>query len=225
MKNKIIVIEGTDCSGKETQSNMLMHKMIDNGYKVYKTQCPFYDSPTGKIIAGPYLGKEHYCESYFKQGASSVDPKVAGLYYAADRKYNISTVLENLRHSHVILDRYVDSNMAHQGGSITNKQARKKMYRFFEKLEYGLLELPRADIKVLLYMPVKYSKVLRLARKEALDGLEKDDKHLKHAELAYLEIAKRNHYKIISCVNNEQIRSIEDINEELCNYVFSKIKK
>ena len=53
---KLIIIEGTDCSGKATQSEKLYQKLIEDGYKVYKTSFPMYDTPTGKIVGGPYLG-------------------------------------------------------------------------------------------------------------------------------------------------------------------------
>ncbi|MBQ9791863.1 MAG: thymidylate kinase, partial [Clostridia bacterium] len=36
MKNKIIVIEGTDCSGKQTQSEKLLARLIQEGYSMYK---------------------------------------------------------------------------------------------------------------------------------------------------------------------------------------------
>ena len=54
---KIIVIEGTDCSGKETQSKLREEKLKKEEKKVLRISFPAYDSPTGKIIEGPYLGK------------------------------------------------------------------------------------------------------------------------------------------------------------------------
>ena len=95
MKGKLIVIEGTDCSGKETQSNLLVSALNEKGIKTEKFCFPYYESATGKIVAGPYLGKKDYCEGYFAEGATNVDPKVASLYFAADRKYNINKILEN----------------------------------------------------------------------------------------------------------------------------------
>ena len=55
---------------------------------------PNYDSPTGKIVGGPYLGKDYICEGWFSEGAANVDPKVSSLYYAADRKYNVKNIEE-----------------------------------------------------------------------------------------------------------------------------------
>ena len=84
---KIILIEGTDCSGKETQSKMLIDALKEEGYQVESFDFPHYDSPTGRIIGGPYLGKKEICDGWFPEGAANVDAKVASLYYAADRRY------------------------------------------------------------------------------------------------------------------------------------------
>lgn len=221
---KLIVIEGTDCSGKQTQSEKLIERLRAVGRNIHYFSYPNYNSPTGKIIAGPYLAKPAYMtESYFKEGPDKVSAKVSGLYYAADRLYNMPELNKLLSEGDVVLDRYVDSNMAHQGGKILDKKTRYATYKWFEKLEYGLLQLPKADIKVLLYMPHEYSKQLRVHRNEKLDLFESNEEHLKHAERAYLEIAKRNHYKVINCVKDGAIRTIDDINQELYDYVAKKL--
>ena len=88
MAGKIIVIEGTDCSGKETQSKLLEEKLNSKGKKCVKFNFPMYDTPTGKIVGGSYLGRKEIGESLFSEGAVKVDPHVTCLYYAADRKYN-----------------------------------------------------------------------------------------------------------------------------------------
>ena len=113
---KIIVIEGTDCSGKETQSKLLEKRLKEMGKKCIRFDFPMYDTPTGKIVGGCYLGKEEIGKSVFPEGAVNVDPHVVSLYYAADRKYNMSKIEEYLdKDYYVLLDRYVTSNLAHQG--------------------------------------------------------------------------------------------------------------
>jgi len=124
---KLILIEGTDCSGKETQSKLLKEKIEKDNKTCVYFSFPNYNSPTGKIVGGPYLGKEEICKSYFTEGAVNVDPKVSCLYFAADRLYNLDT-LKNLVNSYdyVILDRYTFSNMAHQGGKEEDKNKRNE---------------------------------------------------------------------------------------------------
>lgn len=212
---KIIVIEGTDCSGKATQSELLKQKLEKMGKKVIELSFPMYETPTGKIIGGPYLGKASICEGWFQEGASNVPPKVAALYYAADRLYNIATINKYLNDDYiVILDRYVYSNMGHQSGKIKDKNERLKMFKWLEKLEFDLLELPDADIKLFLHMPYEYSKNLQHNRKE-LDQHETSKEHIINAENAYLEMCELFNFKKVECVKDNKIRDIEDINEEI----------
>lgn len=226
MKGKLIIIEGTDCSGKETQAKLLMEKLDKEGINIIKYSFPAYETATGKIIGGPYLGKKHIGESFFKEGASNVDPKVAALYYTADRKYNIPKVEKWLNEGiNVILDRYVYSNFAHQAGKINDIEKRYEMYNFLEKLEFELSELPKADIKFFLHMPFENAKILKENRTEAPDGHESDNNHLILAEQAYIEVAKRYDFKTIKCSNEQGIRSIENINQELYKYVIEFLNK
>lgn len=108
MQGKLIVIEGTDCSGKETQTQKLINHLKAEGQKVISFSFPMYDTPTGKIIGGPLLGKEYICDGWFEEGATHVDGKVASLYYAADRLYNLDKITSHLNQGYtVILDRYI----------------------------------------------------------------------------------------------------------------------
>lgn len=218
MRGKLIVIEGTDCSGKETQTKLVLKRLREDNILIQNFSYPNYNSPTGKIVGGPYLGRKEISASYFDEGSSHVEPKVASLYYAADRKYNIDKITFLLENGmNVIIDRYVYSNMAHQGGKIEDLNERQEMYNFLEKLEFDLLELPRPDIAVFLHMPLKFSLELRSLR-EDLDGHEKDINHLKNAEKAYIEIASRYNFDVIECAN-DKIRTVEDINNELYNII------
>lgn len=220
---KLIVIEGTDCSGKGTQSAKLYDRLVSEGYKVYKTSFPMYDTPTGKIIGGPYLGKESICRGWFPEGANNVPGKVASLYYAADRLYNIDIINHYLDNDYiVILDRYVTSNMGHQAGKISNKEERFEMFKWLEKLEYDFLGLPRPDIKLFLHMPYTYSKELQKNRQE-LDELEKSKENMINAENAYLEMVELYNFTKIECIDNEGLKSIEEIHEEIFKVVIDEI--
>ncbi len=226
MHGKLIVIEGTDCSGKETQTKLAMEKLKNEGIEVVRLSFPNYDSPTGKIVGGPYLGKSYISEGWFEEGATNVDSKVASLYYAADRKYNIPKINEYLENGvSVVLDRYTFSNMAHQGGKIIDSKERTQMYNWIHQLEFELLELPFPEICVFLHMPYEGSCILKAGREEAADQHEADADHLKHAEQAYLEIANKYNFKTIECIKNKKditrdtIRTITDINDELFDYL------
>ena len=226
MTGKLIVIEGTDCSGKETQSNLLLKRLNESGIAATKLSFPMYDTPTGKIVGGPYLGKDYISEGWFKEGAVNVDPKVASLYYAADRKYNIYKITDLLNTGvNVILDRYVYSNMAHQAGKIVDVQKRIEMYNWLDMLEFKLLELPQPDIACFLHMPLEYAVKLREGRTEKADEHESDLEHLKLAENAYIELANRYKWETIECVKGNEILSIDDIGKQVFDIVTKKLEE
>lgn len=227
MKGKLIVIEGTDCSGKQTQTELLVDKLNKQGIKAVRLSAPFYESGTGKIIAGAYLNKQGYgMSSVFPEGASNVDPKVASLLYATDRLYNMPKIEKYLQQGYiVVMDRYVESNLAFQGGKIQEKAKRYEMYNFLLKLEYEMLKLPRPDLKILLYMPYQASLILKNNREEKADEHEKNEALLKNAENAYLELVDLCDFKKIDCSKDNVPQSINLINEQLCALVLDFLAK
>lgn len=208
-KGKLIVIEGTDCSGKQTQTDILVDHLKELGYKAISFGFPNYASPTGKIIGEAYLGK--HSATYFTEGIENVDPKISSLYYAADRAYNIDIIKKYLDHDYiVVLNRYVESNMAFQGGKIKDIKKRNMMYEWLDNLEFVLLGLPRPDYVIFLYLPYEYVCTLKAKRGEYANV------NLLHlAEIAYLELATIYDYEKINCLKDQQLRSIPDIAEEI----------
>ncbi len=222
MRGKIIVIEGTDCSGKETQSKLLEERLKKENIDCIRFSFPMYDTPTGKIVGGPYLGKEEISKSYFEEGPINVDPHVICLYYAADRKYNMTKIEEYLEKGYfVILDRYTTSNLAHQGSKIKDPDERFNMYQWIDKLEYWLLRLPKPDLTIFLHMPLKYSLQLRKNR-EQIDEHEKDEEYLRQSEECYIELSELYNWSKVECIKDEKIRTIEDINDEIYSIIKAK---
>jgi dTMP kinase len=221
MTGKLIVIEGTDCSGKNTQSVLLVKKLVAMGLKAVNLSFPMYDSPTGKIVGGPLLGRKEIGTSWFPEGYTHVDPKISGLYYAADRKYNFSKIEKYLQEGYyVVLDRYVSSNMAHQGSKITDDDERFNFFRWIDKLEYWLLELPKADLTIFLHVPFQYTKELMKTR-EFTDEAEKDEVHLIQTEKTYIELSELYNWQTVDCVENGTIKTIEEISQEVLEKVLA----
>lgn len=214
-KGRLIVIEGTDFSGKNTQTKLLVKNLKKDGYKVVSFSFPSYDTPTGRIIGEAYLGKTG--ESYFKEGILNVDPKISSLYYAADRAYNKDKISEYLDKGYVVVvNRYVESNMAYQGGKIKDIKLRNMMYEWLDNLEFVLLDLPRPDEVIYLYMP--YEKVCYFKKQK---GEEANEDMLRMAEIAYFELASIYDYQKVNCFNNDTLRPIEEMGEE----ILKKVKK
>ena len=270
-RGKIILIEGTDCSGKETQSKLLINRLNDMGQETVYFSFPNYSSPTGRIVGLSYLGKPYlaeelidsivaeikeelkkekdYSEEYvdkvlesvkkalgkgwFPEGAPHVDPKVSSLYYAADRSYNIHIIEEYLsRGINVVLDRYVYSNMGHQGGKFQTMEERDDAYEWISHLEFDMMGLPEPDIKLFLHMPTDYTVLLKGGRSEKADENERDINHLRNAEQAYLELANKFNFGCISCIRDENgeinldnIKTPEEISEEVFEIVKKEVYK
>lgn len=230
---KLIVIEGTDCSGKATQTEKLVERLKNDGLKVGTMSFPVYESPTGRIIGACLLGKPAMCEEFlkqdhgfFKEGGGEVEELVASLYYVADRRYNLPVMNKLLEENDVVIvDRYVTSNMAHRGGMLPLKKDRIKMYKKLDMLEYKISELPRPDSVYLLYLPYEYGMELKKNRNEVLDEAERDEKYLRNGEKAYLELANIYNFNVIDCVKDDKVRSIEDIHEELYSNVKKLVRK
>lgn len=212
---KIIVIEGTDCSGKETQTKLLKEYLISKGYKVGTISYPRYETPTGRIIGGPLLGKPSIMASWFDK-PMELDAKVATLYYAADRRASLPVIKKLIEENdYLIMDRYVYSNMAHQGSKIDSKEERIKMYKFLETLEFNLLELPKADKVIFLYLPYVFGEEIKKNRKELLDEAEKNKLHQIRSEQVYLELTEIYDFIKIDCFKDNKVKSREEISSEL----------
>ena len=212
-KGKLIVIEGTDCSGKQTQTDELVKNLKKLGLKAISFSFPNYASPTGEIIGEYYLGKNN--KSLFKEGIENVDPKISSLYYAADRAYNINIIKKYLENDYiVILNRYVESNMAFQGGKIKDIKKRHMLYEWLDNLEFVLLDLPRPDMVLFLYLPYEQVCILKKAKEKPVN-----ENLLHMAEIAYFELSSIYDYQKINCLKDNKLRSIEDISKEILNKV------
>lgn len=224
-RGKIIVIEGTDCSGKETQTKLLTERLKKNNIQVEYFSFPNYDSPTGKIVGGPVLGKKYLGKGYFQDGASKISPEVFSLYTAADRKYNIDRIKLLIDNGiNVILDRYIYSNMAFQGSKFKDDLSKLNFFNWIEKLEFELLELPKPDINIFLHMPIDKTIELLELRNEEMDQNERDFEYLKNVEQTYFLLSNKYNFKIIECTSNNTLRDIESINIELYNLILRELK-
>ncbi|MCK4650341.1 FAD-dependent thymidylate synthase [Candidatus Pacearchaeota archaeon] len=219
-RGKLIVFEGADCSGKSTQINLLIEKLKNLNRGVVTLDFPNYSTPTGKIV-------RKYLDGEFGP-ANNIPAKVASVFYAEDRFASKGFIQDELDKGNVtILDRYVESNMGHQGGKIRNAVEREKFFEWLRKLEYEDFELPKPDAVVFLYMPYEVGHELMNGRErksefhpgaEKLDGHEGCREHMKNAEESYLHLAKLYGWIMINCAPDgtmESLKTPEEIHKEL----------
>ncbi len=222
MKGKLIVIDGTDGSGKATQAGILIEGLRKKGLSVVKADFPVYDSFFGKLAA-KYLNGEFGT-------ADQVSPYLASLIFALDRWEASSDMKKALDEGSIIIaNRYVSSNIGHQAGKIKDKAKRKEFVKWIEGLEYGEFGIPRPDLNILLYVPYDIGQKL-VDRKEKRDYTdmkrdihEGDASHLKDAECSFLEVAKEKGWVIIDCVRDGKLMQIEEISSIVKRTVEEKL--
>lgn len=223
MKNyKLVVIEGVDSSGKETQSNKLLENIKAMNMSVEKIVFPNYDSDTSSLVK-MYLGGD------FGAKADDVNPYTASAFFAVDRVGSIRSVwkdrLENT--DVVIADRYVTSNMIHQASKIKNQADKEFFLDWVYDFEYEKLELPKPDLIIFLDMPVKYALELmknrpnKINASDVKDIHESDEGYLQKSYDNAVSVAEKYGWHRISCVKDGIIRTIDDISEEIFE-VFKK---
>jgi len=224
-RGKLIVIEGTDGSGKATQSKMLVERFCLEDIPCRHISFPRYDTPPGNLIKR-YLGKGSYEQEF--GSSDKVHPKIASTWYAFDRffaKPEMKHILDS--RINLVVDRYVESNMAHQGGKIKSRINREKFFKWVDELEYGNFQIPRPDVVLFLYVPTNVAVEMRNRREsktgEVADGHESNLCHLSRAEQVYLELAEMYNWLRIDCAPNNQMRSIEDIHEEVYSKVLGRL--
>lgn len=219
MPGKLIVIEGADGSGKKTQTELLRTRMQTQGYRVASLSFPQY----GKKSAG--LVEEYLKGTYGSAG--DVSPHVSSLFYALDR-YDGSFAIRALLESgtHVVLDRYVDSNAGHQGGKITNEQEREFFLNWLYDIEYNTLKCPRPDLVIVLHLPAQESQRRIQARAiqnntGPLDIHEGNLDHLSSAEKTYLWTVQQNpsSHRLVECMENDRRLTREEIHEKIWSIV------
>ena len=212
MSGKIIVIEGTDGSGKATQAEMLFKFLKDRGENVILQAFPNYDS----ISSGPV---KMYLSGEFGEDANNFSAYQSSVLFAVDRLCTMQKLKKHLDDGGIIvMDRYVQSNMTHQAGKIKDEKQRDEFLDWLNDFEFGLLSLPKPDVVLFLDVPVEVSKKLANERGSLKAGTKKDihenDKnHLQNAYDAGKYVAKKFNWKIIPCTENGQIKSMTEIHE------------
>ncbi|HEY4512942.1 MAG TPA: dTMP kinase [Candidatus Paceibacterota bacterium] len=224
-RGKLIVIDGTDGSGKTTQVNLLIKHLRKDGRKVKFIHFPRYeDNFFGKFIA--------HCLSEQYYNWVNIHPKIASVVYAADRWESKEKIERWLRQGYVVvMDRYISSNQIHQGGKIPNVKKREAFMKWLAEMEYKVFKIPAPDLTVYLSLPVEM--VLKLIKDRNYKGAraylgskkdvhEKDRNFLENSIKSALWLAKTQRgWMKIECMEGGELRSFPDIHEE----IYKKIKK
>lgn len=194
-KNRIIVIEGADGSGKKTQFGLLLARLRGQGIQVATFDFPQYETP-GAHFVERYLNGDY-------GGLNEVSPRRASLFYAMDRFEAAGKMREELRAGKVIVcNRYVASNMAHQSAKLTDLAERQSFLNWLFEMEFGILGIPRPGLNIILSVASKTSFEL-VAHKEQREYIKEGNRDIHEGSIDYQEAAHRAYLEIAMLFPND----------------------
>ncbi len=219
MKGKLIIIEAGDGSGKATQAARLYEHLAKDGKDVCKVEYPDYKSESSALV-------KMYLRGDFGESADAVNAYTASTFYAVDRYASYQMKWKKLYENGavIIADRYTTSNMVHQAGKIQNEAERNDFLEWLCDLEFVKMGLPKPDLVIFLDMPPQISDKLLQKRgtsSGSRDIHERDKEYLHHCYAVYKDMTEKYGWKTVECVKNGQVRSVEEIH----NDVYALVKK
>ncbi|MCI8384800.1 MAG: deoxynucleoside kinase [Clostridia bacterium] len=219
---KLFVIDGTDGSGKQTQFERLKEQLTKEGIEYKVVSFPNYKSPSSSLV-------KMYLSGEFGKEAKKVSPYIASTFFASDRYATFQLEYKEYyeKGGIILADRYTTANMVHQAGKIEGKEERNKFLDWLWDFEFNLYGLPVPTEVFFLNMPVEKSLELIKNRENKFTGdmkkdiHESDKSHLIDSYHSAIEVAKKYKWYEIKCVENNELRSIQDIHEE----IYKEVKK
>lgn len=223
----LIVVEGSDGSGKKTQTDLLYERLIKEGYRVKKVDFPNYHTK-GSVLVEAYLNGE------FGKNAEDVNPYTASSFYAVDRVYSFLTDWKEFYESGgiILADRYTTSNMVHQAAKMDEVEEKIAFIEWLHDHEYNKLQLPEPDIVFFLDVPPHISSKLREGRANKITNGEKQDIH--ESDQAFMKKSYENAKLVadyegwvrVNCINEEEVNilSIEKIHQQIYKRALPFIK-
>ena len=209
-RGKLIVLDGNDGSGKQTQAEMLGTSLIDIRKKILELSFPRYE--------GTFFGRELRKALRGDYGDFvNLDPHLAALLYVADRWASKKLILGALASGHIVIcDRYVSANQIHQGGKITDPKKREDFLAWLDQLEFGEYALPRPDVCVYLDVPPEVSEKLMSDRTK--DTVEQNPQYLvnSHRSAQWLIGKRPDEWIHVRCTSSRgEMRERKDIHMEI----------
>lgn len=205
----LITIEGGDGSGKTLHAKHLIDwLMAEKGVPVLSLDYPRYGKHSAQIA-------ERYLNGEFGT-ANEVAPELASLAYAADRAADKQTTIDffNANPDGIgVANRYVDSNLAHQGTKISDTDKRRQFYADIRELEYEDLGIPKPILTIALLTPSQIAQVNVDKKAEAMRGYTALKRDIHEADAGHLDKAAANYREICSLYPEDHV-AIENTNAE-----------
>lgn len=220
---KLIVIEGTDGSGKSTQFGLLTQRLSRENVEFQKLVFPQYAEESSALIR-MYLG------GAFGSAPSDVNAYAASAFYAVDRYASYKRVWGDYYANGglILSDRYTTSNAVHQA-SKEPEQTQGEFLKWLYDFEYEKLGLPRPDLTIYLDVPTDFTEKMMRSREAATnthaDIHEQDLQYLATCRRMGKKAAAYYGWTVVECVRDGVMRSIEDIHEEIYRLVRNQLEE
>lgn len=205
---RLIVFEGTDGSGKTTQSKFLVSYLRSNNIPVKYISFPRYQDSLWGAMVGRFLNGDF-------GKLEDVDPYFASCLYAGDRASASKLMKKWLADGYTIVcNRYIGSNIGHMAAKLKKPIERQKYIDWLEDLEYGENGIPKEDLVILLQVPVTKTRKMMKGRK--LDIHEKDQKYLEEVYRIYDDVAgRKTNWEIVDCAVAGRVLSPLDVHKKI----------
>ena len=217
MSGKLIVFEGTDGSGKATQTRLLCQALTEAGISYQEIDFPRYGKPSAAMV-------QEYLDGNLGKKPEDVNAYAASMFYAMDRyasyKQDWGTFYE--QGGLIVADRYTTSNAVHQASKLPDGERDVYLEWLFDT-EYRLLGLPKPDLVIYLDMPTEITEKM-MRRREAATGTradihEQDEAYLKRCRDGAREVVKTCGWTVIHCAAGDEPRTPEDIHAQVMEIV------
>ncbi len=206
-KGKLIVFEGADGSGKSTQAKLLFDSLKKKKIPAVLTSFPRYESAWGKMV-------RRYLNGEFGD-VNRVDPYFVSMLYAGDRLIASPDIKKWLNEGKtVVCDRYVASNIAHQGAKFQTSNSKLQFIKWLEDLEFNIHKIPKPDLVVLMTIPNSVAQ--KFMAKRVRDIHEKDLVYQMRVAQEYEEYSKgKKNWITVSNMKGTNLRSLQEVHEEI----------
>ena len=217
MRGKLIVLEGTDGSGKATQARLLAQHLAREGRAFREIDFPRYGNP----FAEP---AKLYLDGALGAHAGDVNAYAASVLYAVDR---FASYKEDWGEAYesgalILANRYTTSNAVHQASKLPAGE-REAYLRWLFDLEYHRMGLPAPDLVIYLDLPTELSEAMLRKRQQATgthaDIHEQDEDYLRACRDNARSIARQLGWTVVRCDRDGAVRPPEDIHREIWDLV------
>lgn len=189
---------------------------------------PRYEKPSSSLVREHLAGRT--CLD-----PTSENPYAASSYYACDRAISYNTELWGVwlaKGETLVMDRYCTSNLIYQAAKLP-KEDRPAFRAWLWDYETNRLRLPCPDL--VMYLSVEPDVSFNMARKRAQEGESHDqglngsmdmyERNIAYQKACFesaIETTKDYGWTTIRCTENDTLRPIEDIHEDVLAAVREK---